>query len=505
MQLRPLVPLVPTASVSPALPSPAQWSCTLLSCVLFSVALPARAEVDAHGVLRRAAHAIGAYDVKAIRFAGAGTGATFGQAYKPGGPWPKLNYSNFARVADYETNALREDFARSRAEPTGGGAVPLSGEQRLTTFVQGDVAWNLAGPAPAATPVALNMRIHDLWTTPHGFIKAGLKGKATLTWRSVAGKEYAAVAYAEPGRFSAVALIGADFLIERIEARVPHPVMGDTPVVTHYSDYREHRGAKFPARIRQSTGGMPTLDIEVKEVEINPVAAIQTPEVVRSTAQRVTTEKAAEGVWYLAGASHHSVAIEMKDHLIVVESPLYDGRAAAMLEVAGQLVPGKAVRYVVNSHPHFDHAGGLRTAAAAGATLVVHASAKPYLEKVFANPNRIEPDLLARSGKKARFIGVDGKQVFSDGTRSVEIHAIRDSVHSAAFLMVYLPVEKLLVEADAYTPGPPGGKPPSPPNANHVNLVDNIERLKLNVERILPLHGRIVPLSELYAAIGRKP
>src|SRR3954471_14655010 len=90
---------------------------------------------DAEAVLRRSASAMGANDLKTIRFAGSGTGATFGQAFKPGGPWPKLNYSNFSRVADYPNAALREDFSRSRAEPTGGGAVPLSGEQTVTTFV----------------------------------------------------------------------------------------------------------------------------------------------------------------------------------------------------------------------------------------------------------------------------------------------------------------------------------------------------------------------------------
>ena len=71
--------------------------------------------------------------------------------------------------------------------------------------------------------------------------------------------------------------------------------------------------------------------------------------------------------------------------------------------------------------------------------------------------------------------------------------------------MVYLPAEKLLIQADAYTPGAPGATPPAQPNGNHVVLVQNIERLKLNVERILPLHGRIVPLTELYAAVGRRP
>jgi glyoxylase-like metal-dependent hydrolase (beta-lactamase superfamily II) len=217
----------------------------------------------------------------------------------------------------------------------------------------------------------------------------------------------------------------------------------------------------------------------------------------------VTIEKAAEGVWYLAGGSHHSVAIEMKDHLIVVESPLYDARAGLMLFEAKKLAPGKPIRYVVNSHAHYDHAGGLRAAAADGATLVVHAQAKAHFDKVLANPNRIDPDLLAKSGRKARTLGVGARHVMRDAARTVEIHPIAQSGHSSAFLMVYLPKERLLIEADAYTPIAPNAAPPVPANANNVNLADNIERLGLEVDRILPLHGRIVPLAELYRTIGR--
>ena len=91
-----------------------------------------------------------------------------------------------------------------------------------------------------------------------------------------------------------------------------------------------------------------------------------------------------------------------------------------------------------------------------------------------------------------------------DGDRVVDVHFIEGSVHARGFMMVYLPREKLLIEADAFTPGPPGAPPPATPNALHVNLVQNIERLNLQVDRILPLHGRVVPVSELYAAIGRK-
>ena len=49
----------------------------------------------------------------------------------------------------------------------------------------------------------------------------------------------------------------------------------------------------------------------------------------------------------------------------------------------------------------------------------------------------------------------------------------------------------------------PGTPPPAVPNANNVNLAQNIDRLKLTVDRILPLHGRVVPIGDLYVAIGR--
>jgi glyoxylase-like metal-dependent hydrolase (beta-lactamase superfamily II) len=460
---------------------------------------------DAEGVLRRAEQAMGGTTLKTIRYAGSGTGGTFGQAYQPGMAWPKIAYSSYSRFADYENAALRDEAARGRAEPTGGGAVPAMGmgEQRTTGLLRGSVAWNLVGPAPVPAPIAVNARIHDLWTTPHGVIKAALRNKATQSVRNDGGKSV--VSFTEAGRFTASVWINADNLVERIDSRLPHPVLGDTAVETLFSDYRDFAGVKFPMRIRQTQGGFPVLDLQVKEVQVNAPSDIDVPDLVKAAVSRVTTEKAADGVWYVAGGSHHSVAIEMNDHMIVVESPLFDERASPMLAEVRKLAPAKPIRYVINSHHHFDHAGGLRSAAAEGATLVVSELARPWFERVLANPNRIAPDAFEKSSRRAQLIGVDGKRVFTDGARTVEVHAIEGSAHAQGFLMVYLPTERLLIEADAYTPAAPKAPPPAKPNDNHLNLVQNIERLKLSVDRILPLHGRMVPLAELHTAIGRKP
>jgi len=151
----------------------------------------------------------------------------------------------------------------------------------------------------------------------------------------------------------------------------------------------------------------------------------------------------------------------------------------------------------------WDAAEGLRAAVAEGAAVITQQANKAYYEKAFATPARIAPDLLAKSGRKASVIGVADKHVLSDGTRTVELHKLRDAQHSDTYLMVWLPKERLLMEADAYTPAPPNSAAPAQPSPSHLNLVDNIQRLKLDVERILPLHGRIVPMGELYRMVGK--
>jgi glyoxylase-like metal-dependent hydrolase (beta-lactamase superfamily II) len=396
-----------------------------------------------------------------------------------------------------------EQVTRSRAEPKGGGAVPLTGEARFGGVATATHAWNLAGPVPVPRNAALTERMHDLWITPHGVIKAAAKHGGNLEFRNENGRSLAAVSFAVPEVMTATAFINEDYLVERVESRVPVAVLGETTVVTRYSGYRDFGGVKFPTRIEQTQGGSMVLDLNVTEVVPNaPVNAV-VPENVAKATERAVAEKAADGVWFIAGGSHNSVAIEMADHVVLVEAPLGDERMGVVLAEVRKLIPGKPVRYVVNSHSHFDHSGGLRAAVAEGTTIVAQAQSKPYFEKAFATRSRIAPDLLAKSGKQAKVVGVGEKLMMKDATRTVELHRIKETDHVDTFLMVYLPKERLLVQADAFTPGPPNGPAPNPPNAYHVNLVQNLDRLKLDVDRILPLHGRMVPLAELKRMVGK--
>lgn len=476
-----------------------------LSVVALTVApAPASAQESAAGVLKRASAAMG--EPKTIRYTGAGTGWTFGQAWKPGTAWPKIDIESQTRTLNYANSSMREQIAFSRGEPKGGGGYPLSGQQRNDQYLSGSYAWNVTPAMAIPGPRFVTDRTHQLWISPHGVVAAAVRNNAAVTWTAPkAGKSLAAVSFTEPGRFSAIAFINDDYLVERVESRAPDAVLGEVAVVTVYSNYRDYGGVKFPGRIQQSAGGFPVLDVAIKEVQPNAPAEFAVPDNVRGATERVTTEKVADGVWYVAGGSHHSVAIEMKDHLIMVEAPLSDARSGPVIEEVKKLAPGKPIRYVINSHSHFDHSGGLRAAVASGATVVAQADSKAYFERAFATRGKIAPDLLTKSGRKASVRAIKDKMTLTDGARRVEVLSIGASNHVAGFTMVYLPKERLLIEADAYTPIAPGAKPPATPNANNVNLIENIERLKLSIDRILPLHGRVVPLADLYTTAGRTP
>ena len=457
---------------------------------------------DASADLNDVAKALGASTVKSLQYTGTGGVNAAGQSVVPGLPWPEYNVKSYTRSVNYDTASLRDEQVRTQAlEPARyGGAQPIRGEQRLNLLLSGDIAWNIVGEQPTSAPIALADRQFQLWATPHGVVKAAMARNATMQGRTIA--------FNVPGRFNLKATVSDDNLIARVEGVVPSPVVGDIPVMIDYWDYRDFGGVKFPTRIRETTAGYPTLDLLITDVRPNAAVDIQAPDAVRQDPNpyaRITTQKAADGVWYLTGGSHHSVVIEMKEYLIVVEAPLNDERSVAVLAETRKLVPNKPIRYVINSHHHFDHAGGLRAFVAEGVTVITQDVNRAFLTQALAAPATVRPDLRTKSGRQPMVEGVGERRTLTDGTRNVEIYRIQGIMHHDGMLMVYLPKEKLLSQADAYTPAPPNATPPMPPSPFNLALVDNIARLKLDVGDLLPLHGRLVPVAELYRAIGKTP
>ena len=399
--------------------------------------------------------------------------------------------------------AMRDEVVLSRAEPLGGGGYPLSGQQRNDQFVSGEMAWNQAGTTATPGPRFVTDRVHQLWITPHGVLKAAMRNGARVQ-RGEDGGDAGRVRLS-PAASPPPPYIGADGLVTRVESTFPDPVLGDThggdaptaTTATSAASSSRRACARRSAAIRCSTS--PSRRCSPTRRWRMPV-----PDAARNAAERVTTEKVADGVWFVAGGSHNSVAIEMADHLILVEAPLNDARTQAVIEHVKQLVPGKPIRFVVNSHQHFDHSGGVRAAVAEGATIVTQADNVPYFERAFAQAEHAAPRPHG-AGRPAsrRFRAVTDKLEIGDATRAVEVHRIAGSPHSDSFLMVYLPKERLLIEADAFTPAAAEHAAAGDAEREQRQPDRQHRAPEAGVDRILPLHGRVVPLADLYTATQR--
>ena len=486
---------------------------TILFALTCAVALGASAAAQ-QGALQTAASTLGVSNIKTIQITGAGRNFSVGQNYLASDPWPAVPVKNYTAMINFETGSMRVELLREMGPvmPRGGGA-PFFGEQRQIQVVGGNYAWNVAAPAPnapagtapqaAPNPGAQPERTLALWATPQGFVKAAMANNAT-TRQTRAGTE---VSFTVDGKHKMSGTINAQGHVEKVQTWIDNPVVGDMLVETVYTGYKDFGGVTFPTRILQTQDGYPSLDITVSAVTVNPMFDAAVPDNVRNApapAVQVAVQKLAEGVFHLAGGSHHSVAVEMRDHIVIVDLPQTEQRAMAVVAKAKETIPNKPVRFVITSHHHWDHLGGIRTAVDEGATIVTHRSNKSLLERVARAPHTIAPDRLATSKRAVRIQTVGDKGQLTDGARTIELHRVAGLEHTGDLMVVYLPREKILIEPDAFSPPAKEGMPIAPTAVPFARaLYDTIQRQKLDVQTIAPLHGtRMVNMAELAKVAG---
>lgn len=465
--------------------------------LLLGLCLSAAAQ-DAKSVLQSASKAMG--DVKSIQYSGSGQFGILGQAFTPGGAWPINDIKSYTRTIDYGSKSAKEEMTLVEPTPVrNGGGGPFAGEQKQVNLVSGQYAWNQPGNAAQPALAAAGERQVQIWLTPHGFLKAAMENNATAK----KGSGGTVVSFTE-GKYKVNGTIDKQGMVTRTETWIPNPVLGDMAVETNYSGYKDFNGVKFPTMIVQKEGGSPVLNLTVTDVRANPDLALTVPDNVKAAKLppvNVTSQKLADGVWFLAGGTHNSVLVEFPNYAVMVESPLNDARAMGIMAEAKKLIPEKPIKYLINTHDHFDHAGGVRAWVPEGVTIITQESNKSFYENAWKAPRAVEPDRLAQSPKKASFVTFKDKYVLSDGGRELDIYRIPGDIHNVVMSMVYLPKEKILIEADDFTPAPPNAPSAGPrSHAGTVLLYEDIQRMKLDVATIAPLHGFVVPFAELQKA-----
>jgi glyoxylase-like metal-dependent hydrolase (beta-lactamase superfamily II) len=403
-------------------------------------------------------------------------------------------------AVDYGTPAMRVEMLRAQGEhpPRGGGAQPFAIDQRTIQVVSGKSAWSEGGAQAAPNPDAVTDRLRQIWLTPHGVIKAAAAGGTPPTGNVFSFK-------AEDRDVKVT--LNQENLVERVEYLTTNTVVGDVPVEIEYSDYAQFGDIRFPRHIVEKQDGFPTLDLMITDVQPNAPVSLPVPQNVASApappaVPTATIEKVSDGLWSLNGAGTRSLAVEFADHIVMLEGPTSDARSRVVNELVRQTVPNKPIRYVVNTHAHYDHAGGLRQYVAEGITVITHESNKSFFEQAWARPRTVEPD-PAPTSKQPMIETVGDKKVLSDRTHTIELYFTPNHGHHTGQIIAYLPKERILMYGDGYNP--PAGDDIRVPERGPdfaAQMVQRINELKLNPERIAPVHGRIVPYRNLLMAFN---
>ena len=461
-------------------------------------------------VIHDAGEAMGGADniveAESIVLRGSGRQYRLGQNHDPDDELPYWEVDDYVREVDLQNGRWRLNQRRTSTFLTGNPAL----KQEQILGLDGDVAYTVGGDGTArrvGEQVARD-RLAEFYHHPVALAQlAHAEGSTVANLRQEAGVNVIDITSA-----------GGDTYTMHIDPETSYPTqivssgyhsnLGDVTFTTEFDDYQETGGfggfqarLTLPRRMSVRVDEFPMWDLRVTVETNQPIDDLSAPEEARSAPApefeaNVQVEEVADGVWLLAGQSHHSVLIEFADYLALFEAPQNDVRSLAVIEQARELQPDKPLQYLINSHHHFDHSGGVRAAVSEGLTVITHETNAQFFRDVTARAHTVEQDALARNPQELQLELVTGDDVYelSDGRRTLRLVRIFEDAHSDSMLIGHLVRERILIEADAFSPASNAA-----PFA--ANLLKNVQDLNWSVDRIVPIHGGMVELAALEEAV----
>jgi glyoxylase-like metal-dependent hydrolase (beta-lactamase superfamily II) len=277
----------------------------------------------------------------------------------------------------------------------------------------------------------------------------------------------------------------ATHLLARGEFVADDPTRGDAASTTDYADYRAVGALRLPFRTRQDGPGPGRWETTLTGVAFDaplPDTLFVLPEGLDLSPNPAPIRKLADGVYALPGG----VAVEFADFVAVFEAYGDSRRSAGNIARLRTVIPAKPIRYVISSHYHDDHLGGVREYAALGADFITTRDAVERLRANLLMRHSLRPDSFSAAPRNPAIEIVDSVRVIEDATRRLELYQIGPTAHVDRILIGYLPRERILVEGDLLDMP---GERPSAGGEDTEQLAERIRALRLDVDRIVPIHG----------------
>jgi glyoxylase-like metal-dependent hydrolase (beta-lactamase superfamily II) len=433
-----------------------------------------------------------------------------GQSGNPEQPF-EVRREEGTRIIDLRSNrSLFESKTNYRGGDEYWGREVLNDKSSFTIDLTTGVAYPIAPPA-----VSSRVRSAKRFF-PHFLLQEALSRAETLRWVGDGPNREEVITFVDAGGGQTALYFDPQTkLLTKYENLGDDPIFGDVLRETLFFDYRDVAGLKIPSRTSLRYAGELISDTRYHEIKVNthpsadvfdvPANFQRGPETLGPISPALT--KLGEGVYFVNGMSagavwfYSQLVVVFRDYVLVVESPLNNGISRLVIAKVKEVTPGKPIKYVVPTHYHFDHLGGIRSYMAQGATVVTTTGNKALIERIASAPHTFRPDELSTSGLKPQIETFKGKHVISDGERTVELYDVGPSPHAEEMVIVYLPKEKILFVTDLCMTRVSGKIPPR--SQTNIDFAKKLGELNLQVETIANGHGWIGTMKDFRDALER--
>ncbi len=297
-------------------------------------------------------------------------------------------------------------------------------------------------------------------------------------------------------------------LLSKFEGMGTDVFFGDVVVETIFPGYRNENNQPLPTGRITKVNDELTEELRFEQVSFN--APLTDDKFKAPNGMKAVTfppvqplNKLTDNVYTVNAGGYNVLFVAFKDYIFVMEAPGGDNVSRQAIEQIKKTFPDKPIRYIAVTHHHDDHAGGLRTYIAEGATLIAAPGEKSFFERIAKSKFTIDPDTLTRNPQPLKIETLaGGKRVLTDGVTTVEIYDIGSGPHTDEMLVAYLPNEKILFQGDLLNRPSNGDYPIA--NDTTVHFAKWIEARKLAVDKIVAVHGTISTMDELRQAVAEK-
>ena len=257
-----------------------------------------------------------------------------------------------------------------------------------------------------------------------------------------------------------VSMDGSTGLITTLEFTEDRNPYGDLAKVRSFSDYGDAGGVQLPFKETTQEMGEVTQVREWSSISINGELDEEQFQIAEGLEERameighadtihVIPSELADGVYFGESMHMNNMWVEFEDFIAVIEGPGNEMQSLEVIRQIRETVGDKPIRYLITTHHHSDHTGGIRAYAAEGATVVTHADNEEVIREILTRPHTLKPDSLAQSGLEPQIELVEETHTITDGKRSIELLHAPNS-HANGYLAIWLPKERIFFESDMF-------------------------------------------------------